>query len=189
MSGFNLQDYVTVPERIALFFAKYPTGSFQVVDVQPVEMDGQSYLLYIAAAYRTPDDLRPSHGTAWELVPGPTSFSRGSEAQNAETSAIGRAIANLGIGAKRSIASAEDILKSEAEAEARDAEREEINQQKKTLLNRAKQWAEDIDGEYETASDVVTAFLDARGLALPDKDASADDWRELVGATKEVVVS
>lgn len=185
MSKFNTDDYVTVPERIALFFAKYPTGSFQVVDIQPLQLNGQDYLLYIAAAYRTPDDLCPSNGTAWELVPGPTPFTRGSEAQNAETSAIGRAIANLGIGANRSIASAEDIKKSTAEAKAR----EDLTKHKKEVLSLAKQWAKDNDGEYETAQEVVEAFLDARGLDLPAKDASADEWSDLLGAIKEVVAA
>lgn len=185
MSRFNTEDYVTVPERIALFFAKYPTGSFEVVNVQAMEMNGQDYLLYIAAAYRTPDDPRPSHGTAWELVPGPTPFTRGSEAQNAETSAIGRAIANLGIGANRSIASAEDIIKSNAEADAR----KEVNDLKQELLDLAKEWAEDTDGEYETAADVVKAFVKARGLDYPGKDASADDLRKLIGAAKDGVAA
>jgi hypothetical protein len=136
----------------------------------------------VAAAFRSPDDPRPSHGTAWELVPGPTPFTRGSEAQNAETSAIGRAIANLGIGANRSIASAEDIIKSKEQ----EAVRQEVNELKQELLDLAKEWAEDTDGEYETKSEVVKAFLKARSLELPGKSASADDLRELVRAAKEV---
>ena len=182
MSKFNTDNYVTVPERIALFFARYPEGSFQVVDIRPVTLGDQDYLLYIAAAYRTPDDPRPSHGTSWELVPGPTAFTRASEAQNAETSSIGRAIANLGIGANRSIASAEDIIKSQ-EQEKEVANLRELKQE---LLDLSNEWAVDTDGEYEDAKSCVSAFLNARGLALPAKNASADDLRELIVATQEV---
>ena len=60
--------------------------------------EGKKWVMGSACAYRTPDDQRPGVGTAWELVPGTTNFTRGSEIQNLETSACGRAIGTLGIG-------------------------------------------------------------------------------------------
>ena len=66
--------------------------------------------MYTACAYRTPDDIRPGVGVAWELVPGATSFTRGSEAMNAETAAWGRAIvAVLAADTKRGVASAQEV--------------------------------------------------------------------------------
>lgn len=181
MSKFNTDDYVTVPERIALFYERYPEGSFQVVDIRPLEVGGQEFLLYIAAAFRSPDDPRPAHGTAWEPVPGPTPFTRLSEAMNAETSAIGRACANLGIGASRSIASREDVDKSQAQ--------EEVHQLKQQLVDLANEWAVDTDQQFSTSKELIEAFFKARGLTLPGKAATADDLRKLVGAAKEVVAA
>lgn len=103
-------DYIDVAERIAEFRDKYPSGSFQQVDVQFIDFANKCWVVYTAAAYRTPDDERPGHGTAWEPVPGPTNFTRDSELQNAETSAWGRAIvAVLAADTKRGVASANEV--------------------------------------------------------------------------------
>ncbi len=110
----GLKDYVDVAERISIFRDKYPTGCLQPANLnQPLEvfnLDGKSYVMYTACAYRTPDDPRPGVGIAWELVPGATSFTRGSEAMNAETAAWGRAIvAVLAADTKRGVASAQEV--------------------------------------------------------------------------------
>lgn len=114
MAGFDMQGYNTVPERIAEFFAKYPDGVLQAQDPSNpfrVETVGnKTFIVYTAAAYRTPDDPKPGIGTAWEPFPGPTQFTRDSELQNAETSAWGRAIIAVGAAsAQKGIATAEDI--------------------------------------------------------------------------------
>lgn len=178
--GFNTDDYVTVPERISEFYARYPEGSLQQVGVELVQADGKTYLLYTAAAFRTPDDPRPAHGTAWEQVPGPTNFTRGSEAQNAETSAVGRAISLLGIGAKRSVASAEDIIKAREQEQAR----EQLSALRKEIVSLAKAWAEEVEQDFENANDCVLAFLDARGLKRPQKDAPLEEIAALVAAAR-----
>lgn len=110
----GLKDYVDVAERISIFRDKYPTGCLQPANLnQPLEvfnLDGKAYVMYTACAYRTPDDPRPGVGIAWELVPGATSFTRGSEAMNAETAAWGRAIvAVLAADTKRGVASAQEV--------------------------------------------------------------------------------
>jgi hypothetical protein len=87
-----MNDYVDVAERIRTFREKYPNGSLQQVSLQFIEFAGKSWVVYTAAAYRTPDDITPGHGTAWEPVPGKSNFTRDSEVQNVETSAWGRAI-------------------------------------------------------------------------------------------------
>jgi hypothetical protein len=87
-----MDDYVDVSERIRMFRERFPNGSLQQVSIQFIDFAGKSWVVYTAAAYRSPDDLRPGHGTAWEQVPGKSNFSRDSETQNVETSAWGRAI-------------------------------------------------------------------------------------------------
>ena len=111
MAKPNLENYIEVNDRIKLFYDKYPKGSLQQLHPpQVVEVDGSHYLIYTAAAYRDPNDVRPGVGTAWEPVPGKTSFTRDSEMMNAETSAWGRAIAALGIGLTNSVATKQEVL-------------------------------------------------------------------------------
>jgi hypothetical protein len=87
-----MDDYVDVAERLKQFRGAYPNGSLQQVDLQFIDFAGKSWVVYTAAAFRSPDDIRPGHGTAWEPVPGTSNFKRDSEVMNAETSAWGRAI-------------------------------------------------------------------------------------------------
>ena len=106
--SFDLEGYTTVQERLAEFYKAYPDGSLQfefmgVLDGSPLMMWG------IARAYRTPEDTRPGIGTAAELIEGKTPYTRGSELQNLETSAWGRACASLNIGLSKGIASKDEV--------------------------------------------------------------------------------
>jgi hypothetical protein len=115
--SIDLGGYIDVAERIRDFRDRYPDGSLQQVHVEFREVAGTWWVIYTAAAYRNPHDRRPGHGTAWEQIPGLTPYTRGSEVQNAETSAWGRAIvATLTADTRRGIASAQEI----AAARARD---------------------------------------------------------------------
>jgi hypothetical protein len=118
--AMNLDDYVDVPARIAEFRGKYPDGSLQPADLAKpysVEViDGQTCIVVVAAAYRDREDTRPGVGMAQEAFPGKTPYTRGSELQNAETSAWGRAIvAALAADTKRSVASREEVRNRQAE--------------------------------------------------------------------------
>jgi len=108
----RMADYVDVAERIREFKDKYPDGTLQAADfMEPyrvAEVAGKTFVVYVAAAYRTPDDPRPGIGMAWEPFPGTTPYTRDSELMNAETSAWGRAIVAVGIPTKK-IASAEEV--------------------------------------------------------------------------------
>lgn len=105
------KDYIDVAERIKTFRELFPTGSLQQVDVKFIEFAGTSWVVFTAAAYRSPDDIRPGIGTAWEPVPGLTPYTRNSEVMVAETSAWGRAIvAALAGDTKRGVASKEEVL-------------------------------------------------------------------------------
>lgn len=118
----RLSDYVDVPQRIAEFRGKYPNGSLQPADPAipyRIERIGdKTFVVVVAAAYRTPDDPRPGIGMAYEQFPGRTPYTKDSELQNAETSAWGRAIvAALAADTKRSVASAEEVRNRQADRE------------------------------------------------------------------------
>jgi hypothetical protein len=112
---FNTDDYIDVAERIRQFKDKYPDGTLQALhSPQLVQSgDGQTFILYAAAAYRDPGDERPGIGYAWEPVPGKTPFTRDSELMNAETSAWGRAILALGDFETKKIASLNEVRNRE----------------------------------------------------------------------------
>lgn len=120
--AFDLNDYVTVAERIEQFRVKYPEGSLQseyrieLIPTAVKQEDGtwttldRPVLVFIASAYRTPDDPRPGIGHASEPIPGKTPYTKDSEFANGETSAWGRAIvAVLAADTKRGVASRDEV--------------------------------------------------------------------------------
>ena len=119
----DLSDYITVAQRIVEFRAKHPEGCLQPVNpdepFKVMEVGGKTFIVYAAAAYRTPDDPRPGVGIAWEPFPGRTPYTRDSEAMNAESSAWGRAIvAALIADTTKGIATAEEVRNREEERSA-----------------------------------------------------------------------
>jgi hypothetical protein len=111
--SFDMQDYVDVKARIALFYKQYPEGSLQFLFKGALSHDDEM-IWGIAYAYRFPGDTKPAVGHAQELAKGKTSFTRGSELQNLETSAIGRAIGMLGIGIEVALASKDEVSHAKA---------------------------------------------------------------------------
>ena len=107
---FDLGDYVEVKDRIAIFYELYGTGRLVTDEVQVLTApDDKQRVMVKALAYRTPDDPHPAVGYSWMELPGTTSYTRGSELENTETSAWGRAIAALGILIDKSIASGQEV--------------------------------------------------------------------------------
>ena len=105
----RLKDYTDVKQRITLFYEKYPDGRL-VTDRVEMWYDIEPPRVFVwAKAYRTPDDPLPGDGVSWLELPGRTNFTRGSEVENAQTSAWGRAIGALGIGITAGIASVDEI--------------------------------------------------------------------------------
>lgn len=89
-------DYISVADRVQEFYLSYPQGSIQC---EIVHRD-DALVIVRASVYRTADDLRPSVAHSQLAIPGKTNFTKGSELENAETSAVGRAIAFFGFAAK-----------------------------------------------------------------------------------------
>lgn len=115
------ENYNDVATRIAEFREKFPTGSLRQLDLQFLTFGGKDWVVYTAAAYRTPDDECPGIGTAWEPVPGKTPYTRDSEVMVAETSAWGRAlIATLAVDSKKGIASMDEIENRKQPTSSRD---------------------------------------------------------------------
>lgn len=106
----RLADYVDVKERVRLFYAAYPEGRLCTAEVRVTrEPDDVPRVWVHALAYRAPDDIHPGDGWSWMVLPGSTPYTKGSEIENTETSAWGRAIGALGIGIDKAIASADEV--------------------------------------------------------------------------------
>ena len=163
----SLDDYVDVATRIADFRAKHPDGYLAPLDaahpyrierILGTDKDGspveQTFIAYVAIA----DDGtgRRGVGCAWEIFPGRTPYTRGSELMNAETSAWGRAIIALGASdSKQGIASREEVRNRQAE--------------------RDQPASEGLSSEEREARGMMTTAQRREHTALkPDKDRPAD---------------
>lgn len=175
--AWSNDDYVDVRQRIADFREKYPDGSLRPADLEHpyrVEVIGdQTFIVYIAAAYRTPDDTAPGIGAAWEPVPGKTNFTRDSELMNAETSAWGRAIVAAGVSdTKRSIASKDEVR-------ARQGKPEEKADPEADAL-RLRLFSAIEDGRVNADDAQSAAVKHGVGTEAALKGASADVLRSLI---------
>ena len=114
-----MENYVDVAERIRQFKKAFPTGCLRPFNpAEPFkiqEIGGREFIVYVAAAYRTPDDLMPAIAVAAEPAVGKTSFTRDSEVMNAETSAWGRAIVAALAADTQKIASLDEVRNRQSE--------------------------------------------------------------------------
>lgn len=113
MPGRNPIDdgYIEVKDRIEKFYEKFPDGTIQseLIEYMPQTGEHKGHVIFKAKAYRTPVDTLPGVGHSMLEIPGKTPFTQGSEMENAETSAWGRALAAMGFEVKKSIASADEV--------------------------------------------------------------------------------
>lgn len=113
MAGF-LDDYETVETRLEKFWAKFPNGR---TETKLLKFDGGQYIVW-SAIYRDIADSVPfATGLAEETVQG-RGVNSTSALENAETSSLGRSLANGGFAAKGKRASAEEMSKVKAKVEA-----------------------------------------------------------------------
>lgn len=97
MPQFNLNDYDTVDSRIAQFWASHPEGAIRT---DLVYDDGERVVVR-ADVYRDKDLARPCASGYAEERRGQGNVNKTSHLENCETSAIGRALANLGFQTKK----------------------------------------------------------------------------------------
>lgn len=107
---FNLEDYKTVEERIKEFWTHYPHGRITTSLVELDNSDTTARMVVIKAKiYKQKGDEHPtSTGYAKERE-GTRGANQTSFIENCETSAIGRGLANLGIGVDRKRPSREEM--------------------------------------------------------------------------------
>lgn len=112
MARFNLDDYETVEERLKRFWKQYPNGRVQTALVTTEGDRERKQWIVQSFLFRTSDPDEPSFasGLAFE-IDGTAGANQTSALENAETSSLGRALANGGFsGNKR--ASREEMAKA-----------------------------------------------------------------------------
>lgn len=107
--GWNLDDYETVDSRIHKFWDSYPMGR---IETELLSHDRDRFIV-VARLYRTDvDQLAFATGHAEEVV-SDRGVNSTSALENAETSAIGRALASAGLSAKGKRPSREEMAKAQ----------------------------------------------------------------------------
>ena len=109
MTGF-MDNYVDVATRLKMAFERWPELRIQETHREIIEMPDKScFIRCVVTIWRSPDDAIPVIASACEIYPGKTSFTKSSESEVGYTSAIGRGLAMMGIGANKSIASRDEV--------------------------------------------------------------------------------
>jgi hypothetical protein len=110
MAGFDLSNYVEVADRLREWYEKYPTARI----VTSVLEHTEKRVIVRAEVFRKADETLPAGaGHSALAIPGTTPYTRGAELENAETSAIGRALVAAGLPSKK-VASADEVLSKRA---------------------------------------------------------------------------
>lgn len=122
-----LKDYVDVAERIRAWYEAYPNGRIETAVLE----HSDKRVVIEAKAYRgeTPDEKPAGVGHSAMQIPGSTPYTRGSEIENCETSAVGRSLVMAGLPSKR-IASDDEIRSKAGVAKpspAQERENQKIN--------------------------------------------------------------
>lgn len=109
MAQFDLESYATVQERIAQFYQDFPDGSIRTF---MVVRDGPE-VIFEARVYRTPEEAAMGvYSSGWAReIEGKSPVNKTSHLENSESSAVGRALANLGYATDARRPSRSEMLK------------------------------------------------------------------------------
>jgi signal recognition particle subunit SEC65 len=171
---FNLSEYQTCAERLELFWKEHPDGR---IDTKLVEASSSRFIVQ-AYIYRTEVDQHPwASGLAEETISG-RGVNATSALENAETSALARALANAGYSPKgdpSKRASREEMNKVAAKANNETL----VQQTKAKMAETAKEyvpvpkeedpWTMQVAAPVQTMEEAVSMVKDVLGGTPTDE--------------------
>ncbi len=175
--SIDLDDYAPVADRISLFYQKHPTGR---ITTELISRD-QAEITFKSQVFRNLEDAVPS-ATGWasEQI-GDGDVNTVACLENTETSAVGRALANLGFTASKLRPSAEEMLKA-----SRTRARLHVDVREKSIAPRytsspAADKAvherpaldEDLQARADMVADALQLLGEAEGAGVPASDIDA----------------
>jgi hypothetical protein len=162
-------DYAPVADRVALFYERFPSGRI----ITHLALHNEHEIMFRATVYRDERSRWPA-ATGWasERV-GDGDINTVACLENTETSAIGRALANLGFTASKNRPSAEEMVKAARAHPRRVAEPRSLPNDDGRVI-RAGNWREpNLDTERQAranaAMDVIRRLRVAQRLGLDAK--------------------
>lgn len=169
---FNLSEYQTCAERLELFWKDHPDGR---VDTKLIEASASRFIVQ-AYIYRTEVDQYPwASGLAEETVSG-RGVNATSALENAETSALARALANAGYSPKgdpSKRASREEMTKVAAKQEIKAT----IEQTKAKMAQTAEQYV-----PVQKADDPWTTW---EAAPVQTMESAVETVKEILGGTTD----
>lgn len=173
--SFDPSGYATVADRIELFYKSYPNGR---IGTELINRDTTS-VTFKACVYRNETDPAPA-ATGWATErEGDGDINTVACLENTETSAIGRALANLGFTASKQRPSVEEMQKA-AQARVHRAQAASIAS-KSCVAERSQEYGREYDPEYDleyahAVADVLTLLAEAERAGL--RSARAQQLRD-----------
>lgn len=180
--GFNFADYETVADRIDRFWHEHPVGT---IITELVHHDDKRFIVRASVWRKARDvvelnnaglpgpfrDCLQPHATGYaEEIIGSTNVNKTSALENCETSAIGRALANLGYAPKGQRPSREEMVKVASRGET-----ERVIDDARNLTDRDKVCPECNSGVYDNR-DENRARLAKKQKARPAFKCKSCDW-------------
>lgn len=166
-------DYVEVADRIRAWYEAYPNAR---IETEIVSISDKLVVVK-AQAFRgeTPDEKPAGIGHSSMNIPGSTPYTRGSELENTETSAAGRALVMAGLPSKK-IASGDEIRAKSGSAPKADP----VVAAAKQLFDEPEQkdspvvlgWLDAIDGASD-AAELQRIGGEIANLTLSDNERGA----------------
>lgn len=180
-STFNPDEYALVAERIALFYERYPDGRI----IPRLHSVTKNAVIFEARVYREQSETEPAAvGWAREFE-GDGDINEVACLENTETSAIGRALANLGFAASKKRPSYEEMMK--ADRARRRLARSQASPPVRpipTIAAKHSAASAELQARANTAMDLVRRIRIAERLGLESKRAD-----RLVGRVSDPGVS